>query len=189
MSQQVDQLVTGFFQKVVRQEPVHVAFTPEDVVREGKRRHWQFRLIAHHGTIDEPYEDEEFEYSDLETLRGEYTLPGWANKRLKFVRSQFPIKQVIIGHEKDNPLDAAEEAVRRRTEETKKAIRRLAVAVAGILGMVAVAASMLVLLAVGAVILAGAAVVAAPVALLDPMVIVVLDNPEESWVCIARYLE
>ena len=217
MDQQVvDELAVSLFQKVaprdVLREPVHVSFSAADVISEGEKHNWQFRQMDYRGTIDEPFADDEFEYFDLATVEDDYTLPGWADKRLRLVQSKFPVKQVIIAHEKENALDEAEAMALRQVERGRSGARKVAEGVGTATGAVvtattklllfvasgialaagalAVAGAALAALVVGAAVLAIGALVAVPAAVLaDPLVIVVLDNEEESWVCIARYLE
>lgn len=191
MYQQVDQLVTDFFRRVVLRDPVQIQFTAEDVIRDAEEEHhWQFRQLDYSSAIDESFEDDEFTYCDFDSLRGEYTLPAWAGKRLRWTRANFPVKQVIIGHEKENRIDEIEEEARQKAQQTARAIKTLLRGVAVLLGVAAVATMAVALAAVAVAIVAVAAFVSAPALLLaDPLVIVVLDNEQEEWVCIARYLE
>ena len=191
MNQQVDQLVDAFFRTVEISEPVFVSSTAEDVIRDAEEEHrWQFMRLDYSGTIDEPFEDDEFTYCDFETLQGEYTLPGWADKRLRWTTANFPVKQIIIGHEKENPIDEIEDELRRQAQQTATIMKALLKGVGVLLGVAAVIAAAAAL-AVAAIAAIGLALtISAPALLLvDPLVIVVLDNEEEEWVCVARYFE
>ena len=176
-----DKLVTELFQKVRLTEPAKTL--AEDVVAFGRRHRWPLSEKPYRGTIDGTVRHGVLAYRELQPND---TIPAAVQKRLEAIRAEFPVKQVLIGEETEpTSVDKFEAAVAKVAEATKTTVRTVLAAVG--LAVAAVAAISVIAAAAAVSALAvGTAVVASGV---DPEVIVVLDDEEETWVLCGRWYD
>ena len=159
--------------------------TATSVMEFGIEKKWFFRLMDEKGVIDSPIFKTDWQFVPIES--DSTTIPKEALERLEAVKARFPIKQVIIGHEivekpeLDTPVKVEPKRETKPPDIPWKRIATVAggLAVAGIVG-----AALVVTLAPLLIIAA-----AATGALADPCLVVVLDDPNETWIAIYEWLD
>ena len=155
---------------------VQLAASTSDLIQFGRQSNWFFFVMAEKGVIDKPIFTGDWFY--LPDHLDSTTLPDDGQERLDAVVSNFPIAQVIIGHE-----------VKVAEEETKREFKMPDIPWGGI-------AKVALGVTVGAGLLLGYAALTAvsAVAMIDPRVIVCLAEPglpptEYPWILLFSYEE
>lgn len=153
--------------------------TADDVIKFGLERKWFFEVMDEKGVLEKPILKPKFHYIPRKV--DNTTIPPEGLKRLAAVTQQFSILQVIIGHEIEekkeerSSLDNTAPMKKIPSLEVPAFVKDIPWAEIATVG-VGIAGG--ILLGVMQVVL-----------MIDPKLIVVLDNEEKTWVCLYSWEE
>ena len=164
--------------------------TLSQFIADGKSRYHNVKVIPLQGVLEGQLETETMVYKPIED--SEVFIPDWVQERINWATTNYKVKQVILGDEKEDPLTKEQEHIQRAAAMSQAVIKAIGIAVAGVLvatvAALALAAIAGLLLMVGAAVLAVAAL-GSGVMVLDPQVCIILeDDPRENWICVGEWL-
>jgi hypothetical protein len=147
----------------------------EKLIEFGIQKKWFFRLMDGKGVLEKPIIKPDWLFVPFET--DSTIIPEEATKRLEAVKSQFCVRQVIVGHE----IVEAPEIETPVKERSKRETTPIDIPWKGIATIAVTLAAGFAYVLVSGVCLAFSA--------LDPCLIVVLDDSDGTWVSICEWLD
>jgi hypothetical protein len=146
-----------------------------DVMEFGIQKRWFFRIMEEKGVIDKQLEEPDWLFVPIES--DSTTLPKEARERLEAVKAKFQIRQVIVGHEKvEAPVVEAPQIV-----ETKHETKEPVIPWNGIATVAVTLVAGLAYVMISGMLMAFSTV--------DPVLVIVLNDPETTWISICEWLE
>jgi hypothetical protein len=100
----------------------------QEVIDFGQQHGLTFKLLDRRGLLNQTERDEKYIYYPIDELPQGFHIPNEAHRRLEVVGSNFPIAQIIIADDLDEPASFGEVA---------KKVARVGLSVMAIVGAIA----------------------------------------------------
>jgi len=154
-----------------------------EVVQYGRAKHERYRVVGWGDILDAPVRDGDWLYLPVDD-EVESTIPEFALARADEIKKHFKVKGMILAYEAPMVLPMPED------EDVKPHLPFKTIAIgAGILGLAGMAVSVFLAVALGLMGLVGMLALVATPFLIDPALIICLDDEAQTWIEVMTWVE